>query len=59
MQVGGWLQDALDAIEFVRGDANSKWGAERAAMGRKHPWNLTYVAIGNEVGAHKNYVGSK
>ena len=43
------VQDALDSIEFVSGPADSKWGSERAAMGRALPWNLTYMAIGNEV----------
>ena len=43
------MQDALDSIEFISGPANSTWGAKRAAMGREKPWNLTYLAIGNEV----------
>ncbi|KAG2318058.1 hypothetical protein Bca52824_021180 [Brassica carinata] len=30
------------------GDANSTWGSVRAAMGRKEPFELKYVAIGNE-----------
>jgi len=43
------VQDALDSIEFISGPAGSRWGSERAAMGRAVPWNLTYMAIGNEV----------
>ena len=43
------MQDALDSVEFISGPANSTWGAQRAAMGRAKPWNLTYLAIGNEV----------
>lgn len=42
------FQEALDGIEFARGDANSTWGSVRAAMGRKEPFELKYVAIGNE-----------
>ena len=42
-----YVQDALDEIEYVTGDATTKWGAERAKM---HPaaFPLTYVEIGNE-----------
>ncbi|KAF2612960.1 hypothetical protein F2Q70_00009786 [Brassica cretica] len=34
--------------EFARGDANSTWGSVRASMGRQEPFELKYVAIGNE-----------
>jgi alpha-L-arabinofuranosidase len=43
-------QDALDAIEFITGPEDSIWGAVRASMGHVHPWNLTYIGIGNEAG---------
>ena len=43
-----YVQDALDEIEYVTGDANSKWGAERAKDGHPAPFPLTYVEIGNE-----------
>ncbi|KAG2315483.1 hypothetical protein Bca52824_018605 [Brassica carinata] len=43
-----FVQEALDGIEFARGDANSTWGSVRAAMGRQEPFELKYVAIGNE-----------
>jgi alpha-N-arabinofuranosidase len=43
-----YLQDALDEIEFVTGDANTKWGAERAKNGHPAPFPLHYVEIGNE-----------
>ena len=43
------MQDALDEIEYVTGDANStKWGAERAKNGHPAPFPLHYVEIGNE-----------
>lgn len=35
----------------------SKWGSLRAAMGHPEPWNLTWMAIGNEVGASHNSHG--
>ena len=43
-----FVQDALDEIEFITGDATTKWGAERAKLGHPKPFNLTYVEIGNE-----------
>ena len=45
-----WLpvQDTLDSIEFIAGPPDSEWGAVRVRMGRPQPWNLTYIAVGNE-----------
>ena len=43
-----FVQDALDEIEYVTGNTNTKWGAERAKDGHPAPFNLRYVEIGNE-----------
>ena len=43
-----YIQEALDEIEYVTGDANTKWGAERIKNGHAAPFPLTYVEIGNE-----------
>ncbi len=43
-----YVQDALDEIEYVTGDASTKWGAERVKDGHPAPFPLTYVEIGNE-----------
>jgi alpha-L-arabinofuranosidase len=43
-----YIDDALDEIEFVTGDAHTKWGAVRAKLGHPAPFPLTYVEIGNE-----------
>jgi alpha-N-arabinofuranosidase len=43
-----YVQDALDEIEYVTGDASTKWGAERVKDGHPAPFALTYVEIGNE-----------
>jgi alpha-N-arabinofuranosidase len=43
-----YIQDALDEIEYVTGDANTKWGAERVKNGHAAPFPLHYVEIGNE-----------
>lgn len=45
-----FVQDALDEIEYVTGDKNTKWGAQRAADGHPAPFKLEYVEIGNEDG---------
>lgn len=42
------VQDALDLVEFCRGDASTYWGAVRIAMGHEEPFTLKYIAIGNE-----------
>ena len=43
------MQDALDEIEFLTGDAKtSYWGELRAKYGHEAPYKLTYVEIGNE-----------
>ena len=47
-QLGEWIQDALDAIEYANGPADSKWGAVRAANGHPAPFGLKYLEIGNE-----------
>ena len=43
-----YIQDALDLVEFCRGDASTKWGAVRIAMGHTEPFELKYIGIGNE-----------
>lgn len=43
-----YIQDALDLVEFCRGDASTKWGAVRISMGHEEPFALKYIGIGNE-----------
>lgn len=43
-----YIQSALDEIEFLTGDVNTKWGAVRASLGYPKPWKVKYVEIGNE-----------
>ncbi|RRT68619.1 hypothetical protein B296_00020699 [Ensete ventricosum] len=50
-------QDTLDAIEFARGDSASKWGSIRASMGHPEPFQLYYVALGNQDCSKRNYKG--
>jgi alpha-L-arabinofuranosidase len=51
-----WVQDALDAIEYANGPADSVWGSMRAAAGHPAPFNLKYLEIGNENGGFNGYV---
>lgn len=44
----GFIQDALDLVEFCRGGADTKWGAVRISMGHEEPFELKYIGIGNE-----------
>lgn len=43
-----YIQDCLDLIEFANGDTTTTWGRKRAEMGHPAPFNLKYIAIGNE-----------
>ena len=43
-----YIDDALDLIEFANGPADSEWGKVRAEMGHPEPFNMKYLAIGNE-----------
>jgi len=49
-QMGPYVQDALDAIEYANGPVTSKWGALRAAAGHPGSFHLKYLEIGNENG---------
>ncbi|PXV60187.1 alpha-L-arabinofuranosidase [Dysgonomonas alginatilytica] len=46
--LGSYIQDALDLIEFANGSPTSTWGKVRAEMGHPAPFNLKYIGIGNE-----------
>ncbi|MDR0765695.1 MAG: alpha-L-arabinofuranosidase [Odoribacteraceae bacterium] len=43
-----YVQDALDLVEYANGDPSTPWGSRRAAAGHPAPFNLKYIAIGNE-----------
>ncbi|MDR0962680.1 MAG: carbohydrate binding domain-containing protein [Mediterranea sp.] len=46
--LGSYVQDALDLIEFANGDVTTTWGKVRADMGHPAPFNLKFIGIGNE-----------
>ena len=43
-----YIQDCLDLIEFANGDTTTTWGHKRAEMGHAAPFNLKFIAVGNE-----------
>ena len=49
-KLGEYVQDALDAIEYANGPADSTWGSLRVKAGHPAPFNLQYLEIGNENG---------
>ena len=46
--LGTYVQDALDLIEFANGSTDTKWGKLRAEMGHPEPFNLKMLGVGNE-----------
>jgi alpha-L-arabinofuranosidase len=47
-QLGPYVQDALDEIEYAIGPVTSTWGARRAADGHPAPFPTPYIEVGNE-----------
>jgi len=47
-EMGQYVQDILDLVEYANGPVTSKWGKLRADAGHPMPFNLKYVGIGNE-----------
>ena len=47
-EMGAYIQEVLDLVEWANGPADSKWGKVRAEAGHPEPFNLKYIGIGNE-----------
>jgi len=47
-ELGPYVQDALDLIEFANSPADRGWGRKRAEMGHPEPFGLKLLGIGNE-----------
>ena len=43
-----FIDDCIDLVEFANGGVDTEWGAVRAQMGHPEPFNMKYLAIGNE-----------
>lgn len=47
-EIDEYIQDAIDLVEFANGDTTTTWGKLRAEMGHPEPFNLKFLAVGNE-----------
>lgn len=47
-EIEHFVKDAIDLIDFANGGADTEWGKVRIQMGHEKPFNLKYLAIGNE-----------
>jgi alpha-L-arabinofuranosidase len=47
-ELGPYIQDALDLIEFANGPVTTPWGAKRAALGHPEPFGMKLLGVGNE-----------
>ncbi|WP_380907228.1 alpha-L-arabinofuranosidase C-terminal domain-containing protein [Sphingobacterium chuzhouense] len=47
-EMGDYVQDILDLIEYANGGVNTVWGKKRAEAGHPEPFNLKYIGVGNE-----------
>ena len=47
-QTKEYAQDILDLIDFATGGEGTEWGRVRIQMGHPEPFDLRYLAIGNE-----------
>ena len=47
-ELGPYIQDCLDLIEFANGDTSTTYGSIRAQMGHPEPFNMKMIGIGNE-----------
>jgi alpha-N-arabinofuranosidase len=43
--IGIYVQDALNELEFIMGDVTTKYGALRASLGHPRPWKINYVEV--------------
>ncbi len=46
--VADYIQDAIDLIEFAKGDTTTEWGHIRELMGHPEPFEMDYIGVGNE-----------
>ena len=47
-EMGAYIQDIIDLVEYANGGIDTKWGKKRAEAGHPAPFNLKYIGIGNE-----------
>ena len=55
-EIARYIDDLLDLVEFARGDENTTWGKVRVSLGHPAPFDLHYIAVGNENEAEEYFV---
>ncbi|MBC7948546.1 MAG: carbohydrate binding domain-containing protein [Chitinophagaceae bacterium] len=48
IEMGRYIQDIIDLVEYANGSVKTTWGKKRADAGHPKPFNLKYIGIGNE-----------
>jgi alpha-N-arabinofuranosidase len=43
--IGLYVQEALNELEFIMGGVKTKYGALRASLGYPRPWKINYVEV--------------
>lgn len=46
--LGPYVEEVLNELEYLTGSKDTKWGSLRAAHGHPEPFNIKYIEIGNE-----------
>ena len=49
-------EDIRDFVEYVNGDATTRWGALRAKYGHREPYRLKYIQVDNERPITRGYI---
>jgi hypothetical protein len=55
VHMGETPQDLADFIEYANGPADSPWGRKRIADGRREPYGLKHLELGNEESVNDAY----
>ena len=43
--IGLYVQDAMNELEFIMGDVSTTYGTLRASLGYPEPWTIYYVEV--------------
>jgi len=57
-EMPGYIDEVLDLIEYANGPATSVWERKGRRQGIPRPFNLEYLAIGNEDKANSGFQGA-
>lgn len=43
--LGPYVEEAMNELEFIMGSTSTKYGALRASLGYPNPWKINYVEV--------------